>query len=69
MNACIRLDSVVGVLNVESYNYATLPSQVPIRKMEYGSTAKNIFVVARYWYLKFQGHENLTAVIGVPREI
>ena len=30
LNACTRLDSVVGVLNVESYNYGTLLSQVPI---------------------------------------
>ena len=35
-----RLDSVVGVLNAKSYNYGTLPSQVPIGKMEHESTAK-----------------------------
>ena len=40
MNACSRLDSVGGVLNVESYNYGTLPSQVPIWQMEHGSTAE-----------------------------
>ena len=34
------LDSVVGALNVESYNHGTLPSQVPIRKMDHESTAK-----------------------------
>ena len=47
LNACIRLDSVVGVLNVESYKYGTLPSQIPIWKVEYISTAKNSFVVVR----------------------
>ena len=30
LNASIRLDSVVRVLNVESYNYGTLASQVSI---------------------------------------
>ena len=35
-----RLDSVMGVLNVESYNYSTLPSQVPISKMEHESIAE-----------------------------
>ena len=29
-----------GMLNVESYNYGILPSQVPIGKMEHESTAK-----------------------------
>ena len=40
LNACARLDSVVGVLNVESYNYGSLPNQVPIWKMEHESTAE-----------------------------
>ena len=40
MNTCTRLDSVVGVLNVDSYYHDTLPSQVPIWKMEHESTAE-----------------------------
>ena len=58
----------MGALNVDSYNYATLPSQVPIQKMKHGGTAKHTFVVLRDLYLKRQGYENLTAVIGVPEE-
>ena len=41
-NVCTILDGVVGMLNVTSYNCGTLPSQVPIRKMEHGSTTANI---------------------------
>ena len=29
-----------GLLNVESYSYGTLPSQVPIREMEHESTVE-----------------------------
>ena len=39
---------LIEVLNVESYNYGTLPSQVPTRKMEHESTAKiNSLLVAK----------------------
>ena len=40
LNVCTRLDSVVGALNVESYSYGTLLSQVPIWKMEHESTTE-----------------------------
>ena len=39
-NDCSRLDSLVGVSNVNYYNCDTLPSQVPVRKTEHESTAK-----------------------------
>ena len=45
MNACTRLDSVVGVLNVGSYNCSNLPSQVPSCNMEYESTAENTLLL------------------------
>ena len=38
LNACTRLDSVVGVSNVKSYHCDTLPCQVPVRKMRHEST-------------------------------
>ena len=41
------LDAEEELLNAESYNYGILQSQVPIRKMEHGSTAKINFVVVR----------------------
>ena len=37
---------VYRVLDVESYDYGTLSSQVPIRKMEHGSTVKINFAVS-----------------------
>ena len=40
MNSCTRLDSVVGVSNIKSYSCDTLPSQVPVRKMEHESTVE-----------------------------
>ena len=58
------------LLKVESStSYGTLPSHVPTRKIEAGSTEKNTFVVVRHWKLKFQGHEYMTAVVEVQGEI
>ena len=62
LNACTRLDSVVGVLNVKSYNYGTLPTQVPIRKTGHESIMKiNLLVVT-----EISGSWR-TSVIGVIR--
>ena len=47
LNAWTRLDSVVGVLSIESYNDGTLPSHVQTQKMEHGNTAEIIFCVVR----------------------
>ena len=40
LNACTRVDSVVGMSNGKSYNCGTLPSQVPVWKMEQESKAE-----------------------------
>ena len=56
LNACTRLDSVVG--NVETYIYGTLPSQVPIWKMVHESTAELVSEISGSWR---------TSVIGVVK--
>ena len=40
LNACTRLDNIMGVLNSESYNCGTLPSQIPVWKTEHEITAE-----------------------------
>ena len=39
LNAYTRLGSVVGASNRKYYNCGTLPSRVPVWKIEHGSTA------------------------------
>ena len=60
MNACTRLDSVVGASNFKSYNCDTLPNQVPVRKMEHKSTAEinSLLLDSGYW-----GRRNKTNIV------